>query len=96
MKLSDLFRRKTIDDEATRRARLISAGRIAEGIILDTGTNESGTGIQIYYNYDVGGVSYESSQTLDDDQQARASAYMPGARITIRYAPHQPGNSVVV
>ena len=96
MPLSNLFRRKKTDPEAERRARLLAGGRIADGIILDTGNDEAGSIRQIYYRYEVSGVEYESSQLLDDSQRQHEGTYCPGASVTIRYDPHQPGNSVVV
>jgi hypothetical protein len=71
-------------------------GRITEGIIIDTGNDDSGVIRQIYFHYEVSGVEYESSQLLSDEQQERSNNYFPGARVTIRYDPHRPGNSVVV
>ncbi|HYJ48000.1 MAG TPA: DUF3592 domain-containing protein [Pyrinomonadaceae bacterium] len=96
MPLSNLFRRKKTDPEAERRARLLLNGRIADGTILDTGNDDSGAVRQIYYRYEVSGVEYESSQLLGEEQRQHESNYFPGATVTIRYDPHQPGNSVVV
>jgi Protein of unknown function (DUF3592) len=97
MPFLDRFRRKKDDPEGDRRARLLRNGRIAEGTIVDiSGESDSGTFTQIFYRYEIGGVEYESSQALDPAQQQRQTDYAPGARITIRYDPHQPGNSVVV
>ena len=96
MPLSNLFRRKKPDPEVERRARLLQTGRITEGIIIDTGNDDSGAIRQIYFHYEVSGVEYESSQLLDDEQRQREASYAPGARVTIRYEPQRPGNSVVV
>jgi len=97
MSLLDRFRRQKEDPEMKRRARLLRTGRIAEGGILDVQNDAaSGAIAQIFYNYTVNGVEYESSQSLDDNQRRREVDYSPGARITIRYDPHQPANSVVV
>jgi hypothetical protein len=96
MPLSNLFRRKKADPEVERRTRLLQAGRITEGVIIDTGNDDSGAIRQVYFHYEVSGVEYESSQLLSDEQQERASDYSPGARVTIRYDPHRPANSVVV
>ncbi|HEV2707424.1 MAG TPA: DUF3592 domain-containing protein [Pyrinomonadaceae bacterium] len=96
MALFDIFRRKKNDDEATRRQQLLRTGRIAEGSIFDIVTDESGAITQIFFNYTINGVDYESSQLLDAAQRQHPADYVPGARVTVRYHPHQPGNSVVV
>ncbi|PYS50353.1 MAG: hypothetical protein DMF68_07580 [Acidobacteria bacterium] len=96
MPLPNFLRRKKTDHEAERRARLLKFGRIVDGTILDTGIDDAGAVRQIYYRYEVSGVEYESSQLLDEEQRHRESSYFPGAFVTIRYDPHQPGNSVVV
>jgi hypothetical protein len=97
MPFLDRFRRKREDPEVVRRARLLQTGRIAEGTIVDIGgETASGSFTHIFYRYNISGVDYESSQTLNGEQQQRQTEYAPGARITVRYDPHQPGNSVVV
>lgn len=96
MSIFNIFRRKPGNDEASRRAHLLRTGRIAEGTILDVGTDETGTLMRIFYSCHINGVDYESSQLLDDEQHRRLSDYTPGARVTIRYDPHQPTNSIVV
>lgn len=96
MSIFDRFRRAKADDESARRAQLLRAGRIAEGTIFDIATDETGGITHIFFNYNINGVDYEASQTLDASQLQRQSDYFPGARITVRYNPHQPGNSVVV
>ena len=97
MPFLDRFRRKKEDPEVARRARLLRTGRIAEGTIVDIGSETaSGAFTQIFYRYNISGVEYESSQALDREQQQRQTEYAPGARITVRYDPHQPGNSIVV
>ncbi|HJQ31879.1 MAG TPA: DUF3592 domain-containing protein [Pyrinomonadaceae bacterium] len=96
MGLRDLFKRRKTDDEGERRRALLSAGRITEGSIFDVITDEAGAITHVFYNYEINGVEYESSQTLDPVQRQRASDYFPGARVTVRFNPRQPGNSVVV
>jgi len=96
MSFLGLFRRKKVEDEAARRARLLRAGRISEGSILDITCDEAGLATQIFFTYNINGVDYESSQTLDNVQRARQQDYVPGASVTVRYDPHRPGNSVVV
>ena len=96
MPLSSLFRKKKADPEVERRTRLLQGGRITEGVIIDTGNDEAGAVKQVYFHYEVSGVEYESSQLLSAEQQQREADYSPGARVTIRYDPHRPANSIVV
>jgi len=97
MGILDIFRRKKTDDpETERRAVLLRTGRITEGSIFDVLTDDAGTITQVFYNYEINGVQFESSQTLDAPQRARSADYFPGARVTVRFNPRQPGNSVVV
>ena len=96
MGIINLFRRKKADDEGARRAALLRAGRITEGSIFDVITDEAGTITHVFYNYEINGVEYESSQLLDARQQQHPGDYFPGARVTVRFNPRQPGNSVVV
>ena len=96
MGILDLFKRKQSDGEAERRTALLRAGRITEGSIFDVITDESGAITHVFYNYEINGVEYESSQSLDGEQQRRSADYFPSARVTVRFNPRQPGNSVVV
>ncbi|MDT7602543.1 MAG: hypothetical protein QOF61_540 [Acidobacteriota bacterium] len=96
MGLLSFFRRGKVDAEAERRTRLLRTGRIADGTIFDVGTDDGGDITHIFYSYNISGVEYESSQTLNDAQRQRPADYSPGAGCTVRYDPHQPANSVVV
>ena len=96
MGILDIFKRRKTDDEAERRKALLRTGRITEGSIFDVITDEAGAITHVFYNYEINGVEYESSQLLDDGQRLRPGDYFPGARVTIRFNPHQPGNSLVV
>jgi uncharacterized protein DUF3592 len=96
MGLRNLFRRDKGDPEAARRTRLRREGRIADGSILDVGTDEAGNVTHVFYTYDINGVEYESSQSLDAEQLTRRTDYYAGAHCTVRFDPHQPANSVVV
>ena len=95
MGILDIFKRKTTDGEAQRRAALLRSGRITEGSIIDAIADDAGTITQVFYSYEINGVEYESSQSLDTQQQQRSGDYFPGSRVTVRFNPHQPGNSVV-
>jgi hypothetical protein len=92
--LSRFLRKK--DDESARVARLLAGGRITEGRVVDVTEDAEGTVTQVFYSFNVGGVDYESSQQLTPEQQQFRMRYIPGARITIRYDPHQPANCIVV
>ena len=96
MGLRDIFKRRKADDEGERRRALLSAGRITEGSIFDVITDEAGAITHVFYNYEINGVEYESSQLLDARQRQHPGDYFPGARVTVRFNPRQPGNSVVV
>ncbi len=95
MSFLDRFRRKK-EDEAGRISRLLRSGRIVEGLILDVAPENSELITHVFYRYNIAGVDYESSQELSPEQQSRGIDYAPGARIVVRYDPHQPGNSIVV
>lgn len=95
MGILDFLRKKKVDDQATQRARLLLAGRITEGKIVDITTGADGTVTHIFYRYHAGGVDYESSQALDAEQQGRLASYTLGATITVRFDPRQAGNSTV-
>lgn len=95
MSLINRFRRKKTEDDAARMDRLLRTGRIAEGTILDINDDDQAAA-QVFYSYNIGGMDYESSQLLSDEQRQQKSNYAPGARIIVRYDPRQPGNSVVV
>lgn len=96
MGIFDIFRRNKVDGEAERRAQLLRAGRITEGTVFDVTTDADGRITHVFFSYNLNGVDYEASQSLDDSQRARQADYIPGARITVRYNPRQPGNAVVV
>jgi hypothetical protein len=96
MGIINLFKRKKADDEGARRSALLRAGRITEGSIFDVITDEEGAITHVFYNYQINGVEYESSQLLDPEQRLRSSDYFPGALVTVRFNPRQPGNSLVV
>lgn len=89
------FRRKKEDPEIARRNTLLRAGRVGEAVLLATSKDDAGR-LTVFYNYNIAGVEYESSQLLDGEQSSREHQYQPGSRVTMRYDPHWPANSVVV
>jgi hypothetical protein len=92
MGLLKFFQGKKNDSEIDRRERLLKNGRITEGRILDCDDEAT----QVFYIYSVNGADYESSELLTPEQSLRANDYAPGAKVSIRYDPRQPGNSIVV
>jgi hypothetical protein len=89
------FQRKKEDPELARRATLLRAGRVGEAVLLGTSKDEANR-LTVFYAYNIAGVEYESSQLLDSEQSSREDQYLPGSRVTMRYDPHWPANSVVV
>lgn len=92
----NFFSRKKPDTEEARRERLLKTGRIAEGVIIDSDGASFEEISQVFYVYNVNGADYESSQILTAEQLQRPADYVPGARVSIRYDPRQPANSIVV
>ena len=86
--------------ERARRQRLAQIGRICDGTIVDVqeiSANGRGPMQLIMFTYDVGGVSYEASQDITHLQQAiDIHSCKLGLPTSIRYDPHNPGNSIVV
>ena len=92
MALFRFSRKNNNNSEAERRERLLKNGRITEGRILDSDDEIT----QVFYIYSVNGADYESSEYLTEDQRQRPKDYAPGAKVSIRFDPRQPGNSIVV
>ncbi len=86
--------------ERMRRQRLSQIGRICDGTVLDvqeTAVNGRGPNQLLVYTYDVGGVTYEASQDISALRELidihRCKLGLPSS---VRYDPHNPGNSIVV
>jgi len=105
-------RRPTAEEiERERRELLARSGRITDGTIMDTMIMEArnasisvpesmpdhsvSTPNIIVYNYRIAGVTYECAQDV-----TALAEYVHGIRtdlpIQVRYAPHNPANSIVV
>lgn len=94
-------RRKSPEQrERERRTRLSQTGRITDGTILDVQeVNANGHGPMqlIIYSYDVGGVQYEASQDITHLRQfVDVHSCKLGLPTSIKYDPHNPGNSIVI
>ena len=99
-----LLRRKpkTPDElERERRACLEGTGRITDGTVIDVQELAAATNyhaaIMLIYKYDVAGVSYEASQDVTYlRQKINLHSCRLGVPTSVRYDPHNPGNSMVV
>ena len=89
------FWRAKEDPEAARRQWLLRRGRITEGMITDIETAADGTAAHIFYHYTISNSDFDSSQELLGEQLAQLAKYSPGNAVSVRYNPHQPGNSFV-
>jgi len=98
-----LLRRKpkTPDElERKRRSWLNEVGRITDGTVIDVQELASGTqraATMLIYQYDVAGVSYEASQDVTYLRQwINLHSCRLGVPTSVKYDPHNPGNSLVV
>ncbi len=94
MGIIDKLWRKPKADPDARRRHLLAHGRITDGLILDTETNDAGEEIAIYL-YTLNGVDFESSDILTSEQKLDRAKYAPGAKVGIRYEQRNQGNSVL-
>ena len=94
-------RRKTEEQlELERRERLSAQGRLCDGTVIDVqemnGEVEIPTQLLIY-QYDVAGVQYECSQDVTWLRQfADLHSCRLGLPASVKYDPHNPGNSIVI
>ncbi len=91
----DIFKaKKAIVTETERRDFLKTKGRITDGVIVDSETNENGEEVVFYY-YNIQGVDFESSEILTEAQCENPLKYAAGAKIGVRFDPHNHGNSIL-
>ncbi len=97
-----LFRRKpktSAEMELKRRVFLDQIGRITDGTVIDVQemTHNGSDATLLIYHYDVAGVSYEASQDVTYlRQKINLHSCRLGLPTSVRYDPHNPGNSMVV
>lgn len=99
-----LLRRKpkgSAELERERRVWLDGIGRITDGTVIDVQEMEPGDGhraaVLLIYKYDVAGVSYECSQDVTYLRQwINLHSCRLGLPTSVKYDPHNPGNSLVV
>jgi hypothetical protein len=91
---------KTPDElERQRREWLDQVGRITDGTVIDVqempATNNR-TSTLLIFQYDVAGVTYEASQDVTYLRQLiNLHSCRLGVQSSVRYDPHNPGNSIV-
>jgi hypothetical protein len=99
-----LLRRKpkdAADLERERRTWLEGVGRITDGTVIDVQELAPNDGhhaaVFLIYKYDVAGVSYECSQDVTYLRQwINLHSCRLGLPTSVKYDPHNPGNSLVV
>jgi hypothetical protein len=92
-------RRKTPEEvERERRTWISKIGRITDGTVVDINEMDGTRPAQfIIYQYDVAGVSYEASQEITYLRQfVNLHSCRLGLPTSVKYDPHNPGNSIVV
>ncbi len=86
--------------EHQRREWLNQIGRITDGTVIDAQeiqANGRPAATMLIFQYDVGGVSYEASQDVTNlRQMINLHSCRLGLPTSVRYDPHNPGNSIVV
>ena len=94
--------KKSADDlERERRGDLARGGRIIDGNVIDVLELEDDvTGQQMIllaYTYDVAGVTYEASQDVTHLRQfVDLYSCRLGLPASVKYDPHNPGDSIVI
>jgi hypothetical protein len=87
--------------ERERRTWLDGVGRITDGTVIDVQELPVSHGhhaaVLLIYKYDVAGVSYECSQDVTYLRQwINLHSCRLGLPTSVKYDPHNPGNSLVV
>ena len=91
-------RKSPAEVERERRAWISKVCRITDGTVIDV-QEMDGThpGQFIIFQYDVAGVSYEASQEITYLRQfVNLHSCRLGLPTSVKYDPHNPGNSIVV
>jgi len=87
--------------ERERRVWLDGVGRITDGTVIDVQELDAQDGraaaALLIYKYDVAGVSYECSQDVTHLRHwINLHSCRLGLPTSVKYDPHNPGNSLVV
>jgi len=99
--LSRKNKRPEEEVERERRTDLTRGGRIIDGNVIDVlelEDDESGRQmVLLVYNYDVAGVTYEASQDVTHLRQfIDLYSCRLGLPASVKYDPHNPGDSIVI
>jgi hypothetical protein len=99
--LSRKNKKSAVELERERRVDLTRGGRIIDGNVIDVlELEEDVTGQQmilLVYTYDVAGVTYEASQDVTHLRQfIDLYSCRLGLTTSIKYDPHNPGDSIVI
>jgi hypothetical protein len=93
-------KKSSAEIERERRDWLNQIGRITDGTVIDVQEivpNGHAVATMLIFQYDVGGVSYEASQDVTHLRQwINLHSCRLGLPTSVRYDPHNPGNSIVV
>ncbi len=102
-------RRPTAEElERERRLRLVSYGRLVDGMLVDAmevpGTDASAAldethavRLMLLYQYEIAGVTYECAQDVSTLSEAlQPGLIQVGLPCSVRYQPGSPENSIVV
>lgn len=93
------WRRKSPEEiERLRRMGVNACGRIIMGRVVELAEPQPGgpAGPVLFYDYEVGGVTYEAAQDLSAlPAVAAAAPFLPGQITDIKYDPKQPTNSIL-
>ena len=88
------------DYERERREFLDRGGRIIDGTVIDVAElnpDEPNAQQLLIYNYDVAGVQYEASQDVTRLRQfIDLYSCRLGLPASMKYDPHNPGDSIVI
>jgi hypothetical protein len=93
-------KKSSAEIERERREWLNQIGRITDGTVIDVQEivpNGHSAATMLIFQYDVGGVSYEASQDVTHlRQHINLHSCRLGLPTSVRYDPHNPGNSIVI
>ncbi len=86
--------------ERERRLRLVSFGRLVDGLLVDQAevpVQNGSTRILLLYQYEIAGVHYECAQDITALHDELHAGQIPvGLPCSVRYQPGSPENSIVL